>query len=42
VPSASLDKVTSGIEAAARARVDSLTQVNDKQVYEYTGKKPRQ
>jgi tetratricopeptide (TPR) repeat protein len=42
VPTVALDKVTSSIEAAARARVDSLTQVTDKQVVEYTGKKPRQ
>ncbi|HSJ62832.1 MAG TPA: tetratricopeptide repeat protein [Gemmatimonadaceae bacterium] len=42
VPTLALDKVTSSIEAAARARVDSLTQATDKQVVEYTGKKPRQ
>lgn len=42
VPSLSLDNVTKSIEAAARARVDSLTQAKDKQVYEYKGKDPRQ
>jgi hypothetical protein len=41
-PSLSLDNVTKSIEAAARARVDSLTQAKDKQVYEYKGKDPRQ
>jgi hypothetical protein len=38
----SLDNVTKSIEAAARARVDSLTEAKDKQVYEYKGKQPRQ
>jgi hypothetical protein len=42
VPSLAIDNVTKSIESAARARVDSLTQASDKQVYEYTGKKPRQ
>jgi hypothetical protein len=42
VPSLALDNVTKSIEAAARARVDSLTRAEDKQVYEYKGKKPRQ
>ena len=28
--------------AAARARVDSLTQAGDQQVYNYPGKQPRQ
>jgi hypothetical protein len=38
----SLDNVTKSIEAAARARVDSLTEAKDKQLYEYKGKQPRQ
>ncbi len=42
VPSVSLDNVTKSIEAAAKARVDSLTNVRDKQLYEYKGKQPRQ
>jgi hypothetical protein len=42
IPSLSLDNVTKSIEAAARARVDSLTEAKDKQVYEYKGKDPRQ
>jgi hypothetical protein len=42
LPSLSLDNVTKSIEAAAKARVDSLTQLKDKQLYEYKGKEPRQ
>jgi hypothetical protein len=42
VPALGIDNVSKSIEAAARARVDSITQASDKQVYEYNGKKPRQ
>ena len=42
VPTLSLDNVSKSIEAAARARVDSVTEAKDKQVYEYKGKQPRQ
>ena len=42
IPTLAIDNVTKSIEEAARARVDSITEARDKQVYEYNGKKPRQ
>jgi tetratricopeptide (TPR) repeat protein len=42
IPTVAIDNVTKSIEEAARARVDSITEARDKQVYEYSGKKPRQ
>jgi hypothetical protein len=42
LPTLAIDNVTKAIEQTARARVDSVTEARDKQVYEYNGKKPRQ